>query len=145
MIILFVLIIFQWNFLRKCFIRLLNKTKFNSSKCSKSIKTNIEEPDFQSPLISTNHQTEKFIDFNQLNISEKSLKQGKFSQIYSAQYQNQRVAIKYFQGNSINSLIYSMFNHEKEIYLLPQMDHQNLLKFEILFLKKTKQNKTRIQ
>jgi hypothetical protein len=67
------------------------------------------------------------IDFNDLSIS-KMIKKGRFSTINEGIYQNNRVAIKILSDENPNGHSKALFEHEKQIYSLPFIQHENILK-----------------
>ena len=70
----------------------------------------------------------KEIDRIDLSVDENVLKQGRFSRIYLGQFHKDKVAIKVFSTVSSTDPARSLFDHEKEIYSLPSMHHENFLK-----------------
>ena len=108
-------------------IRRKNEEKKNSFTSKEKAKG--KDPlDLESSTQLLSQTSNKQFNFNELTIDPIIIKQGRFSQIFRGIYQNQSVALKIFQDNLTNQSIRSIFNHEKEIYLLPSMEHPNLLK-----------------
>jgi len=70
---------------------------------------------------------EEQIDFNHLIIGN-IIKRGRFSNIHQGIYNNNRVAIKILIDENGNDEPKALFEHEKDIYSLPFMNHINILK-----------------
>lgn len=116
------------------------RRKSLTSNCSRFIRkgqtqfSTIEEKiriDLSStPLLTSNDTQNKRLDLNQIEISKKLLKNGRSSKVFTGFYKNSPVAIKSFESDPsrVNS-IESIFEHEKDIFLLPNMEHENLVKF----------------
>ncbi|CAF1391737.1 unnamed protein product [Rotaria sordida] len=70
----------------------------------------------------------KEINIKELTI-ENLIKKGRFSLIYQGKLNNEQVAIKSISNK--NDLIHSnkLFENEKDIYSLPNMDHENIVKY----------------
>ena len=65
----------------------------------------------------------------ELKIDSHPLKRGRFSQIYRCEHQGQELVLKLLQETTPNKQIFSLFQHEKQIFALPHFHHDNLLKF----------------
>ena len=89
------------------------------------------DPD-QAPLMlphaNLHSNSAKEIDREDLTVDENVLKQGRYSRIHLAQFDKDKVAIKVFSSVPSTDPARSLFNHEKEIYSLPAMRHDNFLK-----------------
>ena len=70
------------------------------------------------------HSNNQLIDFKDLILGN-LLKRGRFSSIYQGIYNDNEVAIKILLSNDQSR---DLFEHEKSIYSLPFMNHQNILK-----------------
>ncbi|CAM4914168.1 unnamed protein product [Rotaria socialis] len=68
------------------------------------------------------------IDFNDLKI-ETLLKKGKFSFIHKGMFNGQEVSIKQISNTDDINHSKQLFEHEKQIYSLKLMQHENILKY----------------
>lgn len=67
------------------------------------------------------------IHFNDL-IFENCIKQGRYSLIYKGIFHNEQIAIKSLSNTNDLNQTKNLFEHEKQIYLLPFMKQENILK-----------------
>ncbi|CAF1047538.1 unnamed protein product [Adineta ricciae] len=68
------------------------------------------------------------ISFNEIQLGD-LIKEGRFAMVYRGFYQQTPIAIKILSDSSINNEGKKLFLNEKQIYSLPFMNHQNLLKY----------------
>lgn len=123
LIITIICVIYRQNIFSK--FELCKKYFSNSS----STKLNSSE-EKQSFICDNNENSTHFIPFNQLTIG-KLIKQGRFSEIYQGIYNDTNVACKILISKNLNDEPKSLFDHEKDIYSLPFMDHFNILKYSL--------------
>lgn len=67
------------------------------------------------------------ISFNEIQLGD-LIKEGRFAKVYRGFYQQTPIAIKVLSELSVNNEGKKLFLNEKQIYSLPFMNHQNLLK-----------------
>lgn len=87
------------------------------------------------PLLEDIEIDNENINFNKL-IIENCIKQGRFSFIHKGKFNNQQVAIKEITNKNDFNHSKHLFETEKQIYSLPFMEHENILKYRFFFINK---------
>lgn len=107
--------------------KLFHRNRSKGMNSSSSLQCQDEEQ--KKILLEKNHFNEISYSLNQFSIEKYPFKQGRFSKIYRAKSDELNdIVLKVLEDYSANDQIYSLFHHEKEIYSLPQMNHENVLK-----------------
>lgn len=122
-LIVVLLIVVRRNLMKRFCFRLMKKKQRDNA-------VDDEKQAEQSSLINA-EPLNKSIDPKQIEIGSEIIKTGRFSTVRRGLFDGHRVAVKLFEidSNDKTALTRKMFEHERDIYLLNQMEHEHILKF----------------